>query len=153
MFYVIRVFDRFLKPMMSPVLTQKHMFANVLFWGTFQSMWTSHSIVGNVICLFASYQILWTHIGKVSGLLLLVACFSIKVAYSLFQRRPLTKRAELCFTLLKTVENEQPILTLPKRKLSNNNSIHDDSSKRKRRYGHFNWGFQLGRKRVDNEKG
>lgn len=105
--------------------------------------------------MFASYQVLWTHIGKVSGLLLIVVvtCFSIKVAYSLFQRRPLTKRAELCFTLLETVENEQPILTLPKRKLSNNNSIHDDSSKRKRRYGRFNWGFRLGRKRVDNEKG
>lgn len=72
--------------------------------------------------------------------------------YSFSKKTPYKKEHSYALLDLETVENEQSILTLPKRKLSNNNSIHDYSSKRKRRCGHFNWGFQFGRKRVDNEK-
>lgn len=69
--------------------------------------------------------------------------------YSFSKKTPYKKEQSYALLDLETVENKQSILTLPKRKLSNNNSIHDYSSKRKRRCGHFNWGFQFGRKRVD----
>lgn len=51
--------------------------------------------------------------------------------YSFSKKTPYKKEQSYALLDLETVENEQSILTLPKRKLSNNNSIHDYSSKRK----------------------